>query len=234
MPPLQQPGATLYSRGLDYGVDPSTATTMERLGILNRVALLEEPSPGTQVLIARATAPIAESLAAAAGKAPSLADDRIYRTLAEALEGDFVLTGTLVGLIVQDGIQPIDLGPSLNSQNEAMLAQVKRLQDDPLPPYRLSAFATSRDGDDTYLTVLIAMGSEGDAQESAAILGDRLGDYRSTLSWEPMSDEWDVVTTGSYESTARFAYATMKLAPDSTLSWWDLIMRRDLLFMYSE
>ncbi len=115
--------------------------------------------------------------------------------------------------------------------DEAVMA---RYSADPLPPYRLSAFATTRDGDDTYLTVLIAMGSEGDPQESAAILGDRLSDYVSTATTQPLGDEWDVVMTGSYESTARLAYATVKLNPESTISWMDLIVRRDLLFLYSE
>jgi hypothetical protein len=229
-----QPGATLYSRGNDYGFDPSAATTMERLGILNRVAVLEDTAPGTQLLISRATAPISQALNAAAGEVRSLADDRIYSTLAELLEGDNVLNGTLVGLIVQDGMQEVDLAASRNSENGDMVAQAERLARDPLPSYRLSAFVTSRNGDETYLTVLLAMAAEGDAGDSAAILGDRLGDYWSTLTWERLSDEWDVMTVGSYESTARFAYAILKLKPESTLSWFDMIMRRDLLFLYSK
>jgi hypothetical protein len=207
---------------------------MERLGILNRVAVLEDTAPGTQLLISRATAPISQALNAAAGEVRSLADDRIYSTLAELLEGDNVLNGTLVGLIVQDGMQEVDLAASRNSENGDMVAQAERLARDPLPSYRLSAFVTSRNGDETYLTVLLAMAAEGDAGDSAAILGDRLGDYWSTLTWERLSDEWDVMTVGSYESTARFAYAILKLKPESTLSWFDMIMRRDLLFLYSK
>ncbi len=224
-------GATLFSRGDDYAIDIASPSKVGQLGALNRVAVLESEGQGSQLLLARATAPITQALAATVGEKRSLADDRIYNALADAVEGSLILTGTLVGLIVQDGVQQVDVNAALGSPAADVVA---RYAADPLPPYRLRAFATTRDGVDTFLTVLIAMGTTGDPQENAAILGDRLADYVSTVDEQPLGDQWELVMTGSFESTARLAYATLKLKPDSSISWMDLIARRDLLFLYAE
>ena len=224
-------GATLFSSGDDYAIDLASPTNVGRLGTLNRVAIVESDVPGTQLLIARATAPITQAVAASAGEIRSLADDRIYSTLADAVEGGLILTGTLVGLIVLDGVQQVEVNAAFTSPDADVLA---RYAADPLPPYRLRAFATTRDGVDTFLTVLIAMGTTGDPQESAAILGDRLADYVSIVDEQPLGDEWELVMTGSFESTARLAYATVKLNHGSSISWIDLIARRDLLFLTAE
>ena len=223
-------GAVLYSRGDDYATDFSAETLAGQMGSLNRIALLDSDNAGSQVLIARATAPITQSLATATGDSRSLADDRTYRTLAGALEYEGLIPGALVGLVVQDGMQPMQTVLQDNQIDTALLDRYAR---DPLPPYRLSAYATTRDGDDTYLTVLLAMDGTSDSSDAAAILGDRLSDYTSALTGEPLSDQWEVVTTGSYESEARLAYVVLKLIPESDLAWTELLARRDLLFLYA-
>ena len=100
-------GAVLYSRGDDYATDFSAETLAGQMGSLNRIALLDSDNAGSQVLIARATAPITQSLATPTGDSRSLADDRTYRTLAGALEYEGLIPGALVGLVVQDGMPPV-------------------------------------------------------------------------------------------------------------------------------
>ncbi len=55
-------GAVLYSLNEDYAVDVNAPSRAGQLGVLNRIAILERDAPGTEVLIARATAPIEQSL----------------------------------------------------------------------------------------------------------------------------------------------------------------------------
>jgi hypothetical protein len=228
-------GATLYSINDDYGVNMQAETRMAQLGLHNRIAVIPHADgDGSDLLVARATAIITSALAAHAGEADSLFDDMGYRTLGYALDQGEMAPGSLVGLRILGGEQEVVL-PALDNEDEraALEALLGGYAEEPLPPYRMAAFADYRDGDERYLVVALVLAPGESASPTASILGDRLQDYVSTINDRPLTDFVEITTLGSFINELEVAYVTVRALPDAPPSFgWDRILAmRDTLFL---
>ncbi|MGL4650660.1 MAG: hypothetical protein ACRC1H_14730, partial [Caldilineaceae bacterium] len=158
------PGGVLYSLRDDNEIDLDAESPMDRLAFHNRVAVIPRGDDEVDLLVARATTVITPALAAAAGEGDSLADDMGYRTLANAVDYADLVPGSLVGLTILGGEQqPVPLPTADAAEIEAYRTLLADYAEEPLPPYRMAAFGTSRDGEDTYLTLYLVLAPGEDA-----------------------------------------------------------------------
>lgn len=226
--PAPVTGGTLWARGEDNSIDIQADFPLDQLGALNRVAVFAGDDGQSDLLVARATDVITTALAAAAGDADSLLDDMGYRTLAGAIDAHMV-PGQLVGVTILGGELPL-LDPAEVEDWDVRVADAAK---EPLPPYRAAAFATNRDGDDTYLVLYLVLAPGEDAQSTATILSERLMDYVTVVSGIALADELEVTERGSYVSELEVAYVTMRVleGEGQPFGWLRLINQRDLLFL---
>jgi hypothetical protein len=226
-------GATLYSLFGDYEIPPLSGSTVPRAGMtgaLNRIALLDG-----QVIIARATADVTAALDAQSGTGASLADDPAYAAAVQALDDPSLSdAGDLVGAMLFSGEAALQL---------AMPAPEGQPASGTLPLYVLVAFATHHTQGASYLTLVVVFPAGTDAQAAADTLADRLKNYVSLVTGQPLTDRWTYDRSGGVEANGPpVALVTMRaddppIAPEgerantSVLSWADMVYRRDLGFL---
>ncbi len=221
-------GGTLWAKGEDNAFHMDSDFPTEQLGMHNRVAVFARGDGESDVLVARETDVLTTAVAAAMGEVDSLADDMGYRTLGGAVDAQLV-PGQLVGLTMLSAAIPMPLPADVDDW-DARMAKYAR---EPLPPYRIAAFATYRDGDDTLLTLYLVLAPGEDANSTATILRDRLEDYVTTVSDLPLADEFEVTERGSYISELEVAYVTLRVleGEGQPFGWSRLINQRDVLFL---
>ncbi len=243
--PLES-GATLYSILDDYGLDMSMKTVKTRtgqLGALNRIALL-----GTRLVIGRATDPVTLALSANSGASASLADDPSYVAAVQSLDDPALAdTGDLVGLILIDHSQ-LDQEQQITSLSPDAAAQIMQgYKATPLPQYNLAAFATRHGNGATHFILAVVFPSGVDVESSANILADRMKNYISLRTNQPLTDRWTFeLSAGTEIGGLPTALVSMKVddpAPmrdDKTVpgaglfSWSPMLAARDTLFLISQ
>lgn len=246
-------GWTLYSILDDYEVALQAAGDVEfpRVGMLgqrNRIVL-----NGQQLITARATAPVMAAVAAHTRDIPALVDNPVYGALAAALSDPLLDgTGALVGVIMQSGLEYLHApeimlaGPSMTPEQLAEMREVLGL-DDParlLPPFSAVAFATSHAGDASYLTLALAFLPGADTDRVITVLESKMPAYQTLSTQISLADHWSLDRSGAVEAngnpvvlvTMRVENPPPKAAGEpayrpQVLSWGDLVMRRDLLFL---
>lgn len=246
-------GWTLYSILDDYEIAFQSDSDVEfpRVGALgqrNRIAL-----NGQQLITARATAPVTAAIAAHARDMPALVDNPVYSALAAALSDPLLDgTGALVGVIMQSGLEyqhapeTMLVGPSMTPEQLAEMGEELGL-DDParlLPPFSAVAFATSHADDASYLTLALAFMPGADTDRALAVLESKMPAYETISTQMSLADHWSLDRSGIAEVngipvvlvTMRVANPPPKAADEAAyrpqvLSWGDLVMRRDLLFL---
>lgn len=183
-------GGTLYSLNDDYAVALDfDGPPVGRMGTLNRIAVLED---GT-LLVARGTDVIEGALNAYAGSGASVAEVPAFRAAVAALDNPALDdTGTLIGLILMEGMQAGDpasalLGEAMTAeQAEALLEELAPAGE--LPPYLLTAFATGHGAGATYLTLVVVFPPGVDADAAASVLADRIQNYASLRTGAPLTE----------------------------------------------
>jgi len=225
-------GATLYSLFGDYDVPPlsdSTIPHVGKLGALNRIALLDQ-----QIIISRASANVTAALDAQSGTGASLADDPAYAAAVQALDDPSLSdTGDLVGVMMIGGEAALQLGAVAEGQTASGT----------LPAYTLVAFATRHTQGASYLTLAVVFPAGTDAPSASDTLAERLKNYVSLVTRQPLTDRWTFDRSSGVESSGLpVALVTMRVddppvAPEgeranaSVLSWADMVYRRDLGFL---
>jgi hypothetical protein len=238
-------GGTLYSILDDYEIDMESPTHAGKLGNLNRIALLDG-----QMVIAKATDIVIDALLAQSGEVPSLADSPEYAAAVAALEGPALgETGELVGVILVEGSN-LAVASSyipLGGPEEAV-AQLREYAEGPqLPAYDLVAFATSHTEGASYLTLAVVFPQGTDAGSAADILAGRLQDYVSLRYQKPLDDRWTYQMATAVEIEGLpVALVVMGVGDPSptpedaplveagVLSWIELVVARDTLFLVTE
>jgi hypothetical protein len=246
-----QPEGTLYRIRGDNEIDPDSPIKTGQLGHLNRIALLDG-----EMIIGRATAPVTASLAAYNNQIPSLADNPEYVALLQALD-DPVLAGTgeLMGAIVMSGGDTLEgyiaRGLEYRATPEQVQAKLAELRQGPqLPAYSLVAFVTRHTKGATYLILAVVFPEGTDAQAAADLLVDRLRNYVSPFYGGLLADVWaehgTTVEKGVAVKANGLPVAVILVRADdpppappdqatvgaAVSSWWDLVMRRDLGFLW--
>lgn len=229
-------GAALYSLREDYGFDIDSPTRVGRMATLNRIALLPSAAGEEATLvIGRATAPVLDALHALSGDQPSLADNALIRAAVATLELPAVAQArTLVSLMIVEGAQLMDPQLILQPGSDAMRAQLEEFAANPLPPAWLTAFATFRSAESTYLTVALVLPSTADAAATAATLVGRMDGYTSTVNDRDFATVWEADSSGGATVNGTpVAWVTMRILDEDLHrpGWMELISRRDLLFL---
>jgi hypothetical protein len=244
---LNDAGA-LYSILDDYQIDLSMETVTTRvgqLGGLNRIGLLDG-----QMVIAKATANITSAFSAYAGEVRSLADDPHFSAAATALyDPALAETGELVGAILMDGVQFADpltyLGDRITPELLEQLEEALKDEDAvPLPPYYLVAFGTRHSPGATHLILAVVFPTDTDAKAAANILAERMENYTSLVTNQPMADRWEFeLATGTKVDGLPVALVSMRVddplpTPEGqdlpnagVLAWVQLVLARDTLFL---
>jgi hypothetical protein len=238
-------GGTLYSILDDNEYALEFPTKTGQLGNLNRVALLDG-----QMVIAKATANVTNALLAHSGESSSLADNLNYVAAAKALEDPALKeTGELVGVIFTEG--PVLADPSLYllpGASEQVQDQLTGYAEGPqLPIYTLVAFATRHTEGASYLILAVVFPEGADAAAAADILADRLQNYTSPYYDRPLDERWAFEkATGVKAEGLPVALVVMRvddpppipedapLVNAAVLSWYELVTRRDTLFLMIE
>lgn len=228
-------GGTLYSILDDYEISFDRLPSAGRLGQLNRIALVDNT-----MIIGRATAPVTSALAAAQGETPSLAAMPAWAAGAKALNDPALAgTGELVAAILWQTVIAGDSLPMLAPPD----GQPAPLSTDPLPAYVLLAFGTRHTGGASYLVLAVVFPPDTDAVAAADILAGRLQAYVSQATGQPLADRWTFDRAAATEIDGwPAALAVMRVddpapaepgqpTPAASLSWSDLIFRRDLGFL---
>jgi hypothetical protein len=237
-------GATLYAKNDDYAIDLTNPARSAALGALNRIAVLDAPldAASTTVIIGRASAPVEDALAASSDNA-SLADDTVYKAIQHALaENAPAIPGELVGALFLGVMPAMDVGAMLTSTPEEARAmfeeRIALLEADPLSPWLTTALVTHRDGDDVYMSALVALPPSENAESLAAAnaesLANRMANWESAAARRPFADYWEPwQSTGFAVDDLPLAWVTMKLMPDvaGNFGWTRLIFQRDDLFL---
>lgn len=242
--------AALYSILDDYQLDVSmemVKTRVGQLGNLNRIALLEG-----QMVIAKATANVTNAFAAHEGDIPSLADDPGYIAATSALLdsalGDM---GELVGVIWVDGLQLADpLAYAEFGASQEVVDQIREeliTADSALPPYDLVAFGTRHSPGATHLILAVVFPVDTDAKAAANVLAERMENYTSLVTNQPMTDRWDLeMATGTKVNGLPVALVSMRVddpapTPDgqelpnaAVFTWSQMVWSRDTLFLATE
>jgi hypothetical protein len=228
-------GGTLYSMLDDYEISFEGLPRVGSLGQLNRIALVDD-----RIIIGRATAPVTGALAAAQGETPSLAAMPMWVAGAKALD-DPALDGTgeLVAAMLWQTLitdDPLTMLAPASAQPTPQFS-------DPLPVYTLLAFGTRHTEGASYLVLAVVFPPDTDAAAAADILAERLQNYVSLATREPLADRWTFDRTAATEIDGwPVALAVMRVddpapaEPDQpparvSISWSELIFRRDLGFL---
>jgi hypothetical protein len=241
------PGGTLYSQFEDMEAPAMSGVEVPHVGqfgALNRIALLDA-SP--TLLISRRTDDVLASLAAAQGEQPSLADDPFYAAAAQAvLDPSLADTGELVGVLFMSGPVPMDPATLLlDDDGDAIREQFEQMVgDNPLPLYVLTAFATHHTEGASYLTLVVVFPPETDATAAATILADRMQNYVSLATREPLTARWTFDRASGIEVDGLpVALVTMRVddpppTPEDAampnagvFSWYEMVVRLDLGFL---
>ncbi|NLX08963.1 MAG: hypothetical protein GXY36_04860 [Chloroflexi bacterium] len=237
-------GATLYGILEDY--ESGLGRDLPRVGMLgglNRIAVLDG-----RLLIARATAIVQGALEAYQGEQPSLAENPAFRAGAAALNDPSLDdTGELVGAILLSGMVAADpmylLGQPQGTDIETLRERLReQLGDRPLPVYDALAFGTRHTEGATYLVLAVVFLPETDAAEAAEVLVERLNNYVSVYTQQPVSGQWALDRSGGIEAEGRpVALVTLRVddpvpdpdrpGPGAIPAWLDMILRRDLGFL---
>lgn len=235
-------GGTLYSLREDYETDLRDASPLGRLGMLNRVVILNEaPGEGSgrmALLIARADAPIENALNAHAFPAQSLAGDPYYHAIAQALVAeDDIAGGELVGVIFLSEMPTIDPVMLLGNSDDAAerIAELEAWYSaNPLSPWLVTALATYVDGEDVWLKAVVAFPPNADGATNAQSLERRLAEYREVLDLNAGNDIWTPASSGSAEiDGVPVAWATMQVNPELTnvAAWMQFLARERVPFL---
>lgn len=177
-----------------------------QLGALNRIGVFDD-----RVIVARSTAVVEVANDAAAGEVATLADDPIFTTAVAALSEPAVSDrGALVSVfftdsedIVGDGdIARRILGRDATEEQVAELRERLGLTNEgpTLPRFSLVAFATIVAEDESYLVAALVLPAGADAQAAADVLAERIPEYRSLVTVQPMSEQWTFEETLAVES----------------------------------
>ena len=231
-----QAGGTLYSLREDYAIDFQSPTQIGRMATLNRIAVLEGGEAGTtSLLIGRATDPVLDGLAAAAGTLPSLADSAsVHAAFSTLLLPGVAQDRALVSVIMVDGPQLADPLALLESGSEARRAQMERFAKRRIPAADLAAFATYRSAQSTFLSVAIVLPATADAGTTAATVAERMGSYVSTVTDRDFGALWTADASGGIDAGGTpVAWVTMRLLDEQIHrpGWIELIATRDLFFL---
>ncbi|MCB0158260.1 MAG: hypothetical protein KDD83_09010 [Caldilineaceae bacterium] len=221
--------AILYRLYDDYEVDLDAPSMYGQLGELNRIVLNERT-----ILIGRSTdivmnALVSDREGASLLDVPEFRD--ILRTMAAPEMGE---VGVLVGIIFQDevvladhysvdeeGVQPLD---AVEAQGEQFLEQ------QPLPPYLLTGFATYQTPDATYLALHVVFSGEEDARHGEEILVQRMEEYISVTTGMPLP--WIYERSFTDGSTAVMVMRVDEAADFPVdISWYELLVTRNKLFL---
>jgi hypothetical protein len=245
-------GGTLYSFGADSETHmDADLPSAGKIGALNRIALLDG-----QALIARRTDLITAALETQQGQTPSLADDPGYAAAVKALDDPTLKgTGDLVGVIFMDGaafnenadlLSTLLAGPSLTPEQLDQLREKYGLNDMVLLfSYDTVALATRHTPGASYLITAAVLSSDTDPAAAAAWLGDRMQDYVSLVTQQPLSTYWTLDrTAGITIDGLPVAIVVMRVddpppTPDdaeqvnaSVLGWITMVERRDIGYLY--
>ncbi len=249
---LDEAEGTLYSILDDYEAALDFPTKAGQLGNLNRIALLEG-----QMVIAKATANVTQALRARSGERSALANRSDYIAAAKALEDPALQdTGELVGVILMEGPQFYAaaptleaLGSSLSAEDLEALRERYSQQGASLPPYTLVAFATrhSQAQGASYLILALVFDQDADAEAAAETLADRLRNYASVVTQQPLDERWTFEqATGVEAEGLPVALVVMRaddppptpasepLVNTAVWSWIHMILYRDTLFLTLE
>lgn len=233
-------GAMLYSLNDDYALDLSNPSRLAALGTLNRIAVLDASpdAASTTVIIGKATAPV-EAALSARKEGNALASDPVYAALSGMLRSNAsAVPGNLVGLLFLGAMPALDPSILLGATPEEAKAQLEalqtRLDEKPLSPWWVTALATHRDGEDLYLSALVAFPPGTDGEANADTLAERLATYESMVTRRSFAELWE-----PFQSTALtvegipVAWVTMKVHPDAvrSISWLRMLVQRDDLFL---
>lgn len=237
-------GGVLYSKRGDFEIDLMDPSPLGRLGMLNRVAILEtgEADGGeTTLLIARGSEPIEQALDAAAHSARSLAGDPYYAAVAAELENlGSDLKGSLVGALFLGEMPVMDVLPSLGSSANIedateRIAEMQAWYDmNPLALWPVAALATYVDEDGVWLKVAVAFAPGVDAASNAFALEQRLSTYRDLMQFDPGDELWSHAATSIAEvNGVPVISVVMRLDPDAVdrIGWIPLLVREGTPFL---
>jgi len=235
-------GGTLYRIQEDYQFDLNAPTTAGKLGNLNRIVLLNG-----QMLIAKATLVVTKALLANSDGLPSLADNRRYLAVVEALDAPALAgTGELIGVIFMES-RPL-LDPTLLLGGRASEEATRQLQayaqERPLPPHFLTAFATRHTEGATYLILAVVFPPGTDAVAASETLAERLRSYTSLLTRAPLDERWTFDRSAGVKAHGLPVALVAMRVPDPSptpeeaalvnagvFSWAHMVFARDLLFL---
>lgn len=240
-------GGTLYRVLDDY--ETALGGDLPRvgmLGALNRIVALDD---GT-ILIGRATEVVQGALDAQQGARASLAEDARFQAAADALvdlgRSD---VGPLVGAIFHQGMVLGDPGAAVVESAPGrggihdLRATLPPQPEAGLPLYTLAAFGTYRGVGATYLAVALVLVPGADATGMANTLRERMSNYVSLATQEPLSGRWTFDRAYAVDGgRLPVSVVVMRVADPpppaegervntGILSWRDLVYPRDLGFL---
>lgn len=230
-------GGTLFALRDDYEIDLA-ASPLRRMATYNRIVLLDGDPDKTVVLIARGTPEIESAIDAVGRPANSLAGDPYYAALASALATNQAgVDGALVGVIFQGEWMPTDPAVwmrGVENPQEKFSEVQEWYAANPLDPWVTSAFATTVDGEDVTLSVLLAFAPSVDAETNADALATRAAEWRGVLGVLPGDKIWEVVGSGATNvDGVPIAWVNLQPTPDfaARINWYTLINRREDAFV---
>lgn len=234
-----QTGGTLYAIREDGETDLDWPLRTGMMGELNRIALDEG-----RFVVGRATATVEESLAAAAGERPSLADDPAYRALARALADPLLSdAGPLASLVVMAGSEFDSPEDFLGDQaTEVIAGELVEQIEGELPSFTLAGFATRQHLEETYLVLAVVFPEGTEIEPAVETLRQRILNYRSLVGEHPMSDIWTyvraapVLTLNADEDGLPTALIVLQTnrgsgAFSTVFTWRRILQLRDLAFL---
>ena len=220
--------ATLYRLNDDYEVDLDAPSVYGRLGELNRIVLDDRA-----ILIGRSTDIVTNAVESDRGGASLLEVPEFQDILRTMTAPEMAEVGVLVGIIFQDEVvladyitdeEDIQALDAIEAQGEQFLDQ------QPLPHYLLTGFATYQTPDATYLALHVAFAGEEDARRGEEILVRRMEDYISMTTGKPLPWSYErSFTDGS--TTVVVMRVDEKAGLPVDISWYELLVTRNKLFL---
>jgi hypothetical protein len=230
---------TLYSIRDDYEWDPQAPLKTLQLPYLNRILL----SDGKMV-IGSATDIVMDAQDASAGDKRSLAENDDYLAVIHALEDEYLKDlGEMVGIILMsDSALNESLNPAFLS---TLPSQDEDFFDPRLPEFELAAFVTFQKDDTTFLVLLLVFDEKMDAEKSADIVADRLKDYTSIATRQPIDEYLSFEKSTAIDANdlpvAIVVMSTeaveFQIADNNNLrvfTWLEIVIRQDLLFLVTD
>jgi hypothetical protein len=230
---------TLYSIRDDYEMDfQSPLKTLQR-PFLDRILL----SDG-KMIMGSATDIVMDAQDAFTDERRSLAENDDYLAVIQALEDKELRDlGEMVGVILMSGST---LNESLEYANQDFLS----LQDEdffqhPLPEFELAAFVTYQNENTSYLVLLLVFPKKVDAGKSADIVADRLKNYTSIATRQPLSENLSFEKSTAIDandlpvaivvmSTEAIEFQIADRNQLRVFTWREMILRQDLLFLKAD